>query len=84
LASRVKTFIQVSALDSHWLEDCANFTPMLEKATNTAPTTLSAIQAASKSTFINTLHNYTPLVISKNDKNMQLTLLSQRKLASTR
>jgi hypothetical protein len=25
------TFLQVSALASHWLEDCANFTPMLEK-----------------------------------------------------
>jgi hypothetical protein len=29
------------------------------------------------------MHNYTPLVISRNDKNMQLTLLSQRKLALT-
>jgi hypothetical protein len=27
------------------------------------------------------MHNYTPLVISSNDKNKQLTLLSQRKLA---
>jgi hypothetical protein len=45
------------------------------KTTNTAPTTLSAIQAASQST------HYTPLVFSKNDKNQQLSLLSQRKLA---
>jgi hypothetical protein len=29
------------------------------------------------------MHNYTPLVISGNDKNKQLTLLSQRKLALT-
>jgi hypothetical protein len=29
------------------------------------------------------MNNYTPLVISKNDKNKQLTLLSQRKLALT-
>jgi hypothetical protein len=36
-----------SALASHWLEDCENFTPM------PAPTTLSAMQAASQSTFIN-------------------------------
>jgi hypothetical protein len=47
------------------------------KTTNAAPTTLSVIQAASQSTFINAL------VISRNDKNKQLTLLSQRKLALT-
>jgi hypothetical protein len=29
------------------------------------------------------VHNYTPLGISRNDKNKQLTLLSQRKLALT-
>jgi hypothetical protein len=29
------------------------------------------------------MHNYTPLVISGNDKNKQLTFLSQRKLALT-
>jgi hypothetical protein len=29
------------------------------------------------------MNNYTPLVISRNDKNNQLTLLSQRKLALT-
>jgi hypothetical protein len=29
------------------------------------------------------MHNYTPLVISMNDKNKQLKLLSQRKLALT-
>ncbi len=49
------------------------------KTTNTAPTTLSATQASSQSPFI----NYTPLVISRSDKNKQLTLLSQRKLAIT-
>jgi hypothetical protein len=42
----------------------------------------SAIQAACQSTFIS-MHNYTPLVISGNDKNKQLTLLSQSKLALT-
>jgi hypothetical protein len=42
------------------------------KITNTAPTTLIAIQAASQSTFLK--HNYTPLVISRNDKNKQLTI----------
>jgi hypothetical protein len=29
------------------------------------------------------MHNYTPLVISRNDKHKQLSLLSQRKLALT-
>jgi hypothetical protein len=45
------------------------------KMVNTAPTTLSAIQAASQS--ILSMHNYTPLVISGNDKNKPLTLFSQ-------
>ncbi len=49
------------------------------KTTNTAPTTLSAIQAASQSNL--SMHNFTPIVISGKDKNKQLTLLSQRKLA---
>jgi hypothetical protein len=44
---------------------------------NTSSNTISAIQASSQTTFI----NYTPLVISRNDKNKQLPLLSQRKLA---
>jgi hypothetical protein len=43
------------------------------KRTNTAPTTLSAIQAASQSTFLT--HKNTPLVISRNDKNKQLTII---------
>jgi hypothetical protein len=42
------------------------------KTTSKAPTALSAIQASSY---------YTPLVIRRNDKNKQLILLSQRKLA---
>jgi hypothetical protein len=41
------------------------------KTTNTAPIA-----------FIN-VNNYTPLAISRNDKNKQLTLLSQHKLALT-
>jgi hypothetical protein len=79
------TFLQVSALPSHWLvEDCANFkaTPEENKTTNTAPNTHSAIKAASQSTL--SIHHFSRLVISKNDKNKQLTLLSQRKLASGR
>jgi hypothetical protein len=53
----------VQIVSQHW-----------KKITNTAPTILSAIQAASQSTFINALF------ISGHDKNKQLTLLSQRNL----
>ncbi len=43
---------------------------------------VQSIQAASQSIFINEQFNhYTPLVIGRSDKNKQLTLLSQRKLA---
>jgi hypothetical protein len=47
----------------------------------TEPSTLSAIQSSSKCTL--SMNNFTPLVISRNDKNNQLALLSQRKLALT-
>jgi hypothetical protein len=59
------------------LEGFCKFTP----TTNTAPTTLGAIQAASRSTFIN--EQLTPLVISGNATNKQITLLTQGKLALT-
>jgi hypothetical protein len=52
------------------------------KTTNTAPTTLSAKQAASQST-LNNAQLPLLLVISGNDKNKQLKLLSQRKLSFT-
>jgi hypothetical protein len=57
----------ISALASHWLEDCANCMPTPEKNDKYSATTVSAVRAASQSTFINT-----PLVISGNDKNKQL------------
>jgi hypothetical protein len=49
------------------------------KTTNTAPTSFSAIQAPRKFSFID--EQFTSLVISRNDKNKQQTLLSQHKLA---
>ncbi len=52
------------------------------KTTNTAPTTLTAIQASSQSTLINA-QLYFICQFSRNDKNKQLTLLSQCKLALT-
>jgi hypothetical protein len=66
-------FPQVSAIAFHWLEDCANFMPTPEDTTNTSPTTLKAIQAVSQTTLLK--HNYTPLVISRNSKNKQLTII---------
>jgi len=42
------------------------------KTANTEPTTFSAIQVAYQSNL--STHNYTPLVISRIDKNKQLTL----------
>jgi hypothetical protein len=41
------------------------------------------IGLSNQSTFINEQLQYTPLVISRNDKNKQLTVLSQRKLELT-
>jgi hypothetical protein len=52
------------------------------KTTNTAQTTLSAIQAWQANPLLS-MNNHTPLVINRNKKNKQLTLLSQRKLALT-
>jgi hypothetical protein len=53
---------------------CANFTPTPEEQTNTAPTTLSEVQYKQQANPLLSIHNYTPLVISRNDKNEQLTL----------
>jgi hypothetical protein len=44
---------------------CANFTPMSEEITKTAPTTLSAKQQ--QTNLFLSIHDYTPLVISGND-----------------
>jgi hypothetical protein len=52
-----------------------------KKTTNTVPITL--VQYKQQTNPFLSMHNYTPLVINMNDKNKQLTLLSQRKLALT-
>jgi hypothetical protein len=54
------------------------------KTTNTSPTTLTVLQYKQQANPLLTMHRYTPLVISGNDKNKQLTLLIQRKLTLTR
>ncbi len=61
-----------------WLNDCANFTPLPEE--NDQPLLVQYKQQANPHI---SMHNYTPTGISGNDKNKQLTLLSQRKLALT-
>jgi hypothetical protein len=48
------------------------------KTTNAGPTTLIAGQQQANPLL--SVNNYTPLMISENDKNMQLTLLSQFEL----
>jgi hypothetical protein len=53
LVIKVGAFLQVSALASHWPEDFANFTPTSEGNDQYSANHLSAIQAASQSTFIN-------------------------------
>ncbi len=45
-------FLQVSTLASHWLKACAYLRHRRRETTNTAPITLSAVQAASQITFI--------------------------------
>jgi hypothetical protein len=79
-----ETFFQVSTLASHWLEDCANFTPTA-KENNQNSANYSWYNASNKQIrfYQYTLHNYIPFMISRNDKNKQLTLLRQRKLALT-
>jgi hypothetical protein len=47
-----ETFLQVSAIASHWLEDVQIVHQHWTKMTNTVPATLSAIQTASQSTLI--------------------------------
>jgi hypothetical protein len=71
------TFLQVSALASHWLDDCANCMPAAEENDK-----YSANHKQQANPLLS-MHNYTPLEISANDKNKQLILLSQRKLALT-
>jgi hypothetical protein len=52
------------------------------KTTNIAPTAL-LVHYKQQANPLLSMSNYTPLGISSNDKNKQLTLLSQRKLALT-
>jgi hypothetical protein len=80
------TFLRVSDLASHWLEDCANCTPTPEENDKyRVPVQCQPllVQYKQQDNSLLSVHNYTPIVISGNDKNKQLTLLSQCKLALT-
>ncbi len=63
------------ARDSHSLEDCASFTQTLEENNSTAPTTVLLVQYKQQANPLLLTHNYTPLVISRNNKIKQLTII---------
>jgi hypothetical protein len=55
-------FLPVSALASHWLEDCANFTPTPEE-NDQYSANHSWCNTSTKSIHFLSMHNSTPLVI---------------------
>ncbi len=61
-------FLQVSALAFHWLADCANLRQRRGKQ-------LLSEQYKQQANILLSINNYTPLVISRFNKNKQLTLL---------
>ncbi len=65
------TFFQVSALASHWLRTVQIVRQRRRKMTNTAPTSLVAIQQQANP-LLSMLY-YTLHVNSENDKNKQIT-----------
>jgi hypothetical protein len=67
----------------HWLEDYINFTRMPEENNQYSANRSFCNTISMPIHFINAQLLYTPFVISRNNKNKQLTLLSQRKLAFT-
>jgi hypothetical protein len=66
-----------------WLEDCVNFTPTPEEKKRPIQRQSLLVQNKLQANQLLSINNYNPLVISRNDKNKQLTLLSQYKLALT-
>jgi hypothetical protein len=71
------------ALASHCLEDCANFTPTMEENDQYNANHSHPVQYKHQAKLLFSMNNFSPLVISTSDKNKQLTLVSQRKLALT-
>jgi hypothetical protein len=64
---------KISALVSHWLEDCAK--KFNVNAGGKQPLQSQLLLAQYKQQANSLLHNYTPLVISRNNKNKQLTII---------
>jgi hypothetical protein len=77
------TFLHVSALASHWLEDYANIMPTLEENDQYMQRQPLLVQYKQQANPLLLMHNYTPLLISRNFKNKQITFLKLRKLAFT-
>jgi hypothetical protein len=62
-------YIQILTLASHWLDDCAwKFTPMLEE-NGQYSAKHSWCNTSNKAIPLSAMNNYTPLVISRNEKN---------------
>jgi hypothetical protein len=63
-----RTFLQISALASHWLEDCANFTTTPEENDKYSASQPLLVQYKQQANLLLSVHKYSPLVISRNDK----------------
>jgi hypothetical protein len=57
---------------SHWLEDCANFTPTPEE--NDKYSAERFVRYKQQANTPLSMNNYIPLVVSMNDKNKPLTV----------
>jgi hypothetical protein len=76
LSAGFGTFLQVSANNSHWLEDFANFTPTPEE-NDQYSANYSLWNISIKPNPLLTMNNYTPLMISRNGK---LSSINRKKL----
>ncbi len=72
-----------SHVNAFWLENCENFTPTQERNDQQYSANPLLVQYKQQANPLLSMNNYTSLVISWKDKNKQLTLLSQCKLALT-
>jgi hypothetical protein len=67
------TFLQVSALASHWLEDCANVTPTPEENDHATQSQSLLVLYKQQANPLLSMYNYTPLAIGRYDKIKELT-----------
>ncbi len=66
-SARFGTFLQVSALASHWMEDCANFTPTPAGEKRPIKRQPLLMQHKQHVNSLFSMHNNTLLVNSEND-----------------